>query len=342
MDFMRKLKEDPKKTYEEFFKEQDNRELFDKNLEDNIRKAFKDDAEFTKAIEGGTYALSSGTDFSDIMGGADILAVGEGHGPYEFSVEVNMMMKQLAQREANPLTHFASEFFKHTLQDTIDAYEKGEISIDEVDCGHFGDEPCERESNLMIANRYKVKTIALDVPTREEYLQTGWATTEEGFEHRNTVWADKIKDIFNSNKNARVLLYCGSRHSEYDTGAEPSTTKLLSERGLKVKVLRFIYREHAWPDYIKSRGLGNNKVIIVIPEKYRNLANADILYYLPDLTESKNQFQKKVKERNAGQEKIMQIKSINYCDVDDPACQIFLNSKKDSAPLTPQNIQFDK
>lgn len=134
-----------------------------------------------------------------------VFLIGENHGAKEVPSEVAKIIEKL------PITHFATEFLSQSEQGLINDYQKKIISDNDF-------ESRIDRKNIMpaykAANKKGVSIIGLEkFPSRtgSPEDQAKVFITEE----RNKNWMIPLRNILKNDKNAKILIYCGSAHSDY-------------------------------------------------------------------------------------------------------------------------------
>ncbi len=150
--------------------------------------------------------------------GARVLFLGEKHGVREFPGEAAKLVESL------PVTHYATEFLAQADQPLIDAYEAGTKSEEDFKAGVARDDSL---PPAFAAKRKGAKIVGLEkFPELPDKTQ---AMTIDITAERNKNWLVPIMDILDNFPDAKLLVYCGSDHSNYGIKSKP-ISELVAEK----------------------------------------------------------------------------------------------------------------
>lgn len=160
--------------------------------------------------------------------GARVLFVGEKHLIREFPNEVVKLIESL------PVTHYATEFLGQADQPLIDAYEAGTKSEVEFKAG------VARKDTLPPAVAAKTKGVKIvGLEKFPEFADKAQAMTMDITAERNKNWLVPLLDILENFPEAKMIVYCGSDHSNYGMPSKPISELVAEKIGAdKVFVLR--------------------------------------------------------------------------------------------------------
>ena len=200
---------------------------------------------------------------------SQVLFIGEYHfSKFLRNTAVDLVEKLVKQGVV--ITHFGTEFICQDDQPQIDKWQKGEpVTITQV-CGAPGKWETYQPINEKIKSN-KIPIIALDINSDE-------------MEKRNWAWIEKIRGIIKNNPNARILVYCGSMHSDYN-GFPVAVSAALQEYKISTTVISLVgedfYINHMTDAAIR---LGVQNETFIAPVKIKNFAKitgADFFINVP-------------------------------------------------------------
>jgi hypothetical protein len=150
--------------------------------------------------------------------GARVVILGERHGVKEFPYEVGRLLRSLGA------THLATEFLLQSEQELIDAYESGRLPEREFlkKNSHPRKWPA-----FAAARKIGARLLGLDLDARR--AGPGEDGGRDSVEERNRAWLAALEKVLDAEPRARVVVYCGSAHSDYGTASKP-VSELLAER----------------------------------------------------------------------------------------------------------------
>ncbi len=172
-------------------------------------------------------------DYSQIWGDAQALFIGEIHDVLAHKDEV---IRNLPDFQRQGLTHVAMEMFREEHQPTLDAYFAGTADRNAVlellegwDKG-----PGVKEKYMEMVDA--VKTAGLGLLAVDLYTAGSNFFSTNFLRNRNYNWARIIKQTIDRTPNARVLVYDGKHHSNYNI-LQDSANETLANMGVSSVVI---------------------------------------------------------------------------------------------------------
>ena len=246
-----------------------------------------------------SHLLTEDFDYTSLFGNAQVVLLGEIHNQDVISREINVILKQLA---ANGFSYLATEFLLQTAQQNFDKIENKNIDL--VELSKKTDPRFEPDFTtiltLKIADDLKLKVVGLEIDKILDRGGIDWAKTEEGLKTRNQAWFKKIQEILAQNPQARIVVHCGSLHSQYIAN---SLSTLLKQSGIKTHVVLFEVGPHptlekhincqslqepgaapifAWYQFLCQFNNERKTLIIQVPSRFIEALGANTVIYFGD------------------------------------------------------------
>lgn len=206
----------------------------DKSIHHDRKSALKPFAELGEVTEF-VKTHREPVDYAAIWEDAPALFVGERHNSIADKDEVIL---NLPDWQRQGLTHIAMEMFSEEHQPTLDAYFEGSTDrqavLELLKEWDKGEGVIEKYMEMVDAIKSSgLRLLAVDLYTlSDKYFST------EFFRQRNENWARIIKQAIDENPQARVLVYDGQSHSNYNM-VHDSANEILAAKGIKSKVIAF-------------------------------------------------------------------------------------------------------
>jgi hypothetical protein len=238
----------------------------------------------------------------------NVLFIGESHIPDNLKVAETLIRGLI--KSGVKLTHYATEFITVREQPVIDMYQEYPIPIEklkEQQKKHFNTNPLTNRTFGPItefAKENNLKIVGLD-PTMT------WEDPGQSLNvgYRNAEWVKILSKILDKNPDAKILVYCGAGHSDYDVYRKsynryneynPPVSLLLLDvmknkgRNIRLRVLSIETLHRFYPQYFPASlsidRYKNSKepFLVSIPQNRGLAVGADFfLYYPKNYSESK-------------------------------------------------------